>query len=63
MSQITISTENLSLDTLELSLTKMFRGYTISEASEIDSRLGRANILDDYLVLIEIIKQLQNQPE
>jgi hypothetical protein len=62
MNTVTITIENLS-SSVEKSLNTLYRGYNMSEMSENSGKLENAKLFDDYLILMEIIKQVRLQTE
>jgi hypothetical protein len=62
MNTATITTETLS-SSIEKSLNTLYRGYNMSDMSENVDKLENARIFDDYLALMDILKQMRLQTE
>jgi hypothetical protein len=62
MQNLTITTETLS-SSIEKSLNTLYRGYNLSEMSENADKLENATLFDDYLALMDILKQMRLQTE
>jgi hypothetical protein len=62
MNTATITTGNLS-SSIEQSLNTLYRGYNLSEISENADKLENATLFDDYLALMDILKQMRLQVE
>lgn len=60
MNTATLPTEALS-SSIEKSLNKLYRGYNLSEMSENADKLENATLFDDYLALMNILKQVRLQ--
>ena len=60
MNTATIPTETLS-SSIEKSLNTLYRGYNLSEMSENVDKLENATLFDDYLTLMDILKQMRLQ--
>jgi hypothetical protein len=60
MNTATITTETLS-SSIEKSLNTLYRGYNMSDMSENVDKLENARIFDDYLALMDILKQMRLQ--
>lgn len=60
MNTATIPTETLS-SSIEKSLNTLYRGYNLSEMSENADKLENATLFDDYLTLMDILKQMRLQ--
>ena len=62
MQNLTITTETSS-SSIEKSLNTLYRGYNLSEMSENADKLENATLFDDYLALMNILKQIRLQTE
>ena len=62
MNTATITTETLS-SSIEKSLNTLYRGYNLSEMSENADKLENSTLFDDYLSLMDILKQIRLQTE
>lgn len=62
MQNLTITTETPS-SSIEKSLNTLYRGYNLSEMSENADKLENATLFDDYLALMNILKQIRLQTE
>lgn len=62
MNTAIITTETLS-SSIEKSLNTLYRGYNMSDMSENADKLENATLFDDYLALMDILKQMRLQTE
>ena len=62
MNTETITTEILS-SSIEKSLNTLYRGYNLSEMSENADKIENSTLFDDYLALMDILKQMRLQTE
>ena len=62
MQNLTITTETSS-SSIEKSLNTLYRGYNMSELSENADKIENAILFDDYLALMNILKQIRLQTE
>jgi hypothetical protein len=53
----------ITSETLQSSLNRLFKGYNLSEMSENDDKLERAVIFDDYLIISDIIRNINLKKE
>ena len=50
-----------SFATLQTSLNRLYQGYNLFKMAENDDKIKRSELIDDYLVLTEIIKNMNEQ--
>ena len=50
-----------SFATMQTSLNRLYQSYNLSEMAENDDKIERSELFDDYLVLTEIIKNMNEQ--
>lgn len=62
MENLTTTTKTVS-SSIEKSLNTLYRGYNLSKMSENADKLENATLFDDYLTLMDILKQIRLQTE